>query len=74
MYGVAYKDSFGHSDEAEFIEHVVFGVCLCGGDYERHCCSLDLLTRDREETVFLFARIVWLWQQGASPHHLRLGL
>jgi hypothetical protein len=50
------------------MERVVFGVCLDGSDYERRCVPRGFLAHNREETVFLFARLqAVLLDQGVSP-------
>jgi hypothetical protein len=52
------------------MERVVFGICLACSDYERCCVSCEFLADNREEIVFLFARLhrVVLLYQGASPY------
>ena len=39
VYGVSHQRSRGHSQEAEFVGHVVFSICLGSSDYECRCAS-----------------------------------
>jgi hypothetical protein len=52
------------------MERVVFGICLACSDYQRYCVSCEFLAHNREETVFVFARLhrVVLLYQGPSPY------
>jgi hypothetical protein len=57
------------------MERKVLGIRLDGRNYERGCVSREFLAHNREETVFLFARLhqVVLLYQGASPYRSRRG-
>ena len=74
VYGVAYECRHRQSHEAEFIERVIFGICLTGSDYESRRGPVKLFAHHREKSVLPYVGLPWSGRisQSASPQLNRL--
>ena len=52
MDRLARQHCLGNSNEVEFVEREVFGVCFAVGDYERRSMPCALVPHDREEFAY----------------------